>query len=37
MAHRVIKKKKLLGKNKISYDARSDQKFEAFLKYLKKS
>ncbi len=35
MAHRVIKKKKI-GKNKISYGAQSNQKFEAFLKYLEK-
>ncbi len=35
IAHRVIKKKKkLFGKNKISYGAQSDQTFEAFLKYL---
>ncbi len=38
MAHRVIKKKekKLLGKNKTSYGAQNNQKFEAFLKYLEK-
>ncbi len=35
MAHKVIKKK-LLGKNKISYGAQSNQKFEAFLKCLEK-
>ncbi len=37
MAHRAIKKKKkLLGKNKISYGPQSNQKFEAFVKYLEK-
>ncbi len=30
------KKKKILGKNKISYGAQSNQTFEAFLKYLEK-
>ncbi len=37
MVHRVIKKKKkkkILGKNIISYGAQSNQKCEAFLKYL---
>ncbi len=36
MAHKVIKKKKILWKNKISYGAQSNQKFKAFLKYLEK-
>ncbi len=36
MVHKVINKKKLLGKNKISYGAQSNQKLEAFLKYLEK-
>ncbi len=35
MGQRVIKKK-LLGENKISYGALSNQKFETFLKYVEK-